>query len=219
MTLYDILEVSPNASKEVIDKAYKVLAKRYHPDLNPLEHKEQSEEYMRALNKAKEVLTDDVARAQYDLELQEQYNNKKYDKDDTSKDIFRKWPNWLRWILSIPIAYASYVAVKILFSISLKWTLGINSYVLNDIYDATVATFVFIVMFNSIIPKFKFIITVVSSSILGLLYIILGVLSIYKKNYLENSFLLTIVYYLLAVITIIMTCASIYKQNKKKSKE
>lgn len=30
---YEILEVNENASKEVIDKAYKVLAKKYHPDL------------------------------------------------------------------------------------------------------------------------------------------------------------------------------------------
>ena len=34
-TLYDILEVSRKASKEVIEKAYKTLAKKYHPDLNP----------------------------------------------------------------------------------------------------------------------------------------------------------------------------------------
>ena len=33
-TLYDILEVSRKASPEVIDKAYKILSKRYHPDLN-----------------------------------------------------------------------------------------------------------------------------------------------------------------------------------------
>ena len=32
-TLYEILEVSENASTEIIEKAYKVLAKKYHPDL------------------------------------------------------------------------------------------------------------------------------------------------------------------------------------------
>mgnify|MGYP004462013251 CR=1 FL=1 len=32
-TLYELLEVSENASKEIIEKAYKVLAKKYHPDL------------------------------------------------------------------------------------------------------------------------------------------------------------------------------------------
>ena len=32
-TLYEVLEVSENASAEIIEKAYKVLAKKYHPDL------------------------------------------------------------------------------------------------------------------------------------------------------------------------------------------
>ena len=34
--LYEILEVSEKASKEVIDKAYHVLAKKYHPDLQKM---------------------------------------------------------------------------------------------------------------------------------------------------------------------------------------
>lgn len=33
ITLYEVLEVSENASTEIIEKAYKVLAKKYHPDL------------------------------------------------------------------------------------------------------------------------------------------------------------------------------------------
>lgn len=42
-TLYEILEVSETASKEIIEKAYKVLAKKYHPDLQPQEQKENAE--------------------------------------------------------------------------------------------------------------------------------------------------------------------------------
>ena len=34
MTHYDVLEVSENASQEVIQMAYKALVKKYHPDLN-----------------------------------------------------------------------------------------------------------------------------------------------------------------------------------------
>ena len=30
---YEILQVNENASIEIIEKAYKVLAKKYHPDL------------------------------------------------------------------------------------------------------------------------------------------------------------------------------------------
>ena len=38
---YEILEVNENASKEVIDKAYKVLAKKYHPDLQEEKNKNE----------------------------------------------------------------------------------------------------------------------------------------------------------------------------------
>ncbi|WP_372997390.1 DnaJ domain-containing protein [Lutispora sp.] len=69
MTYYDILEVSSRASKEVIEKAYRVLAKKYHPDVNPLEQRAQCEEYMKAINIAYETLIDDEKRRQYDEEL------------------------------------------------------------------------------------------------------------------------------------------------------
>ena len=36
---YEILEVSEKASKEVIEKAYRVLAKKYHPDGKPQEER------------------------------------------------------------------------------------------------------------------------------------------------------------------------------------
>lgn len=35
MNPYDVLGVSPNATDEEVTRAYKLLAKRYHPDLNP----------------------------------------------------------------------------------------------------------------------------------------------------------------------------------------
>lgn len=74
-TWYDILEVSPNASKEVIEMAYKALAKQHHPDLNPIETREQCEENMKILNAAREVLSNDENRKRYDIELYNYYNN------------------------------------------------------------------------------------------------------------------------------------------------
>ena len=68
-TLYEILEVSENASKEVIEKAYKVLAKRYHPDLQDEKNKKNAEENMKKINEAFEILMDDQKREQYDNEL------------------------------------------------------------------------------------------------------------------------------------------------------
>ena len=50
-TLYDILEVSRKASKEIIEKAYKTLAKKYHPDLQVTEEdKKIAEEKMKKIS-------------------------------------------------------------------------------------------------------------------------------------------------------------------------
>ena len=66
---YDILEVSPKASKEVIEKAYKVLAKKYHPDRYNGEKKEIAEEKLKEINIAYKILSDDLLRDQYDNEI------------------------------------------------------------------------------------------------------------------------------------------------------
>lgn len=47
--LYEILEVSETASKEIIEKAYKTLAKKYHPDLQETADKEKAEEMMKKI--------------------------------------------------------------------------------------------------------------------------------------------------------------------------
>lgn len=68
-TLYEILEVSEKASKEVIEKAYKVLVKRYHPDLQTSENKAMAEKKMKEINEAYDILSDDVKRKEYDQNL------------------------------------------------------------------------------------------------------------------------------------------------------
>lgn len=69
---YEILEVDKNASKEIIDKAYKTLAKRYHPDLQTQEGKEQKEEMMKKVNEAYDVLSDENKRTAYNQQLESQ---------------------------------------------------------------------------------------------------------------------------------------------------
>ena len=66
---YEILEVDVKASKEVIDKAYKILAKRYHPDTQSDNKKEWAEEKFKKINEAYEVLSNDDKRKEYDIEL------------------------------------------------------------------------------------------------------------------------------------------------------
>ena len=66
---YEILQVDKEASFEVIDKAYKVLAKKYHPDRNPEEKKEWAEENFKKINEAYETLSDNTKRKAYNQEL------------------------------------------------------------------------------------------------------------------------------------------------------
>ena len=78
---YDILEVNKNASPEVIEKAYKTLLKKYHPDLQDNNLKNEYEEKIKLINEAFEVLSDSEKRKNYDLNLKqtefsiEDYNN------------------------------------------------------------------------------------------------------------------------------------------------
>ena len=66
---YDILEVSQKASKEIIDRAYKVLIKKNHPDKHNPDLNNVYEKYVKELNEAYEILSNDFLRDQYDKEL------------------------------------------------------------------------------------------------------------------------------------------------------
>lgn len=61
---YKILGVDRNASQEEIKKAYRKLAKKYHPDSNPGD--KNAEEKFKEINEAYEVLGDEEKRKKYD---------------------------------------------------------------------------------------------------------------------------------------------------------
>lgn len=86
---YEILEVSNKASKEIIDKAYKILAKKYHPDANPTEKKSWAEENFKKINEAYEVLSDEEKRKKYDIEL-ERKKEELLNKNDDIKARYQK---------------------------------------------------------------------------------------------------------------------------------
>lgn len=62
-SLYSTLEVSENASMDEIKKAYRRLARKYHPDINK---DPGAEEKFKEINAAYEILSDESKKAQYD---------------------------------------------------------------------------------------------------------------------------------------------------------
>ena len=61
---YEILGIPTDASAEEIKKAFRRLARRYHPDVNPGD--KTAEEKFKDINEAHEVLSDPSKRSQYD---------------------------------------------------------------------------------------------------------------------------------------------------------
>lgn len=79
---YELLEVSQSASQEVIEKAYKTLAKKYHPDLQDTVNKKDAEQKMKEINEAYDIISNPEKRNAYNQELekieqtrQEQFQN------------------------------------------------------------------------------------------------------------------------------------------------
>lgn len=66
---YKTLEVDSSASQEVIEKAYKALAKKYHPDLQEESQKEAASEKLKEINEAYEILSNPESRANFDKTL------------------------------------------------------------------------------------------------------------------------------------------------------
>ena len=65
MNYYEILEVSTNASKEVIKNAYRALIKKYHPD-SYTGDKEFAQEKVKEINEAYSILSDENNKVSYD---------------------------------------------------------------------------------------------------------------------------------------------------------
>ena len=69
---YDLLQLSPNADEDTIDRVFRHLAKKCHPDIGD----GGDEARFRTLTKARTILGDPEARAGYDAKYQEYWNRK-----------------------------------------------------------------------------------------------------------------------------------------------
>ena len=61
---YEVLGIQKGASEDEIKKAYKKLARKYHPDMNPGD--KEAEEKFKEINEANEVLSDPEKKSRYD---------------------------------------------------------------------------------------------------------------------------------------------------------
>ncbi|MCL0047949.1 DnaJ domain-containing protein [Dehalococcoidia bacterium] len=84
---YAVLQVHPQADREVIGAAYRRLAAKYHPDVNP---SPDAADKMKQLNEAYEVLSDPARRAAYDRS-----------RGITSGEDLRSGRSWRRFVVPI----------------------------------------------------------------------------------------------------------------------
>jgi len=99
---YAILGVSKNASPEEIKKAYRRLARQYHPDLNPAN--KEAEERFKEIQEAYEVLSNPETRAKYDrlganwkaYENMGSYSDIPYQAWQTDQDVFSGFSDFFR---------------------------------------------------------------------------------------------------------------------------
>lgn len=83
---YKILNVDKKAEEKEIKKAYRKLARQYHPDVNPGD--KQAEEKFKEINEAYEVLSDKEKREQYD-QLGPYFKNGRFNQDFYSQQQAR----------------------------------------------------------------------------------------------------------------------------------
>lgn len=69
MDHYRTLQVARHAEQEVIEKAYRALSLKYHPDVVDARRRSSATEHMQRINRAYAVLGDPASRAAYDRTL------------------------------------------------------------------------------------------------------------------------------------------------------
>ena len=80
---YKILGIKKDASVEDIKKAYRKLARKYHPDLNP-NNKEANKQFQQ-INEANEVLSDPESRKKFDKYGKDWKHGEEYEKAQQSQ--------------------------------------------------------------------------------------------------------------------------------------
>jgi molecular chaperone DnaJ len=89
---YETLQVSRSADPEVIEKAYRALALKYHPDRVADQERPAATERFQRITEAYSVLSDPARRAAYDLTLPDP-GSRAWERfmDDGLLGLYRDW--------------------------------------------------------------------------------------------------------------------------------
>jgi len=144
-TLYEILEVPTNASKEEIKKAYRRQALKYHPDKNP-----DAEEMFKKIKFAQEVLTDDKKRKYYDFGGEKILEYLDDDSPLMSIDSFSSYIVIFTIILIFTIVFLVFITLRKQESLTWSWFI-----IFIPLYVIDVLLLIFIVKVNKTIANYN----------------------------------------------------------------
>lgn len=89
---YKILELDKSASQDDIKKAYRKLARKYHPDMNP--GNKEAEKKFKEINEANEVLSNAENRAKYDKYGEHWKHGEEYEKAQQQQRQYQQSQNY-----------------------------------------------------------------------------------------------------------------------------
>ena len=116
---YDLLQIDVNATNEELKKAYRKLAKKYHPDVNI--NNKDAQELFKKINNAYEVLSNDVTRKKYDEELKFNFSNNEnfkqnyyFNNNVFDEDKYNTFNSFIKSTLFSLLRLISYIICKCL---------------------------------------------------------------------------------------------------------
>ena len=85
--LYEVLGISKTADEKAIKKAYRKLAKKYHPDMNPGD--KTAEQKFKEVTDAYNILSDPEKRKLYD-----KYGHAAFDGTGAESEFYKNYQNY-----------------------------------------------------------------------------------------------------------------------------
>src|SRR6478736_10329119 len=88
---YKVLGVNKNATEKEIKSAYRKLARKYHPDVNP--NDAEAKKKFQQINEANEVLSAPEKRKKYDQYGKDWKHSEEFEKAKQARQSQQQWSN------------------------------------------------------------------------------------------------------------------------------